>query len=637
MFLDYTDRLNRIAKLAGMLDFTKFRPLYPTLRACKKYIAELDKYFEVRKLPIRLLVGDEKAIGYLVKMCPRLKGVEVCTLEEIKDKDLGDFRNCTIFVIGTNISKILWTETDMYNKHPNCRICSIFEYMEYNGVIVRYPFWQNNESLKIKLFSFFKYMLSYEKINRIINFLFRIFNLNKNLIIYLPSFLQRELIFCANKAYKSGYLDEKERELLLKKLMGFCVLEKDILGLKEHISTYAEFYDESYKDYIIEIDKIVLEMKESIARRTQKDVILNWVDAISNNRLKEEMPFLYQLSLKKGSMKSEYAYTCMPHTTPTMKTILTGEDPIEGRMYDYQFLNDEMELLKQLKKNGYQFLYFGDVFWQDKIIPRKYRGISADEEKTNISTEYLWNASNYLATSSEKPVFLLIHGIYETHGPYLCPDSDELRGPNKQRNQLISSAWLDKQYEFYSNVMGEKSLQIYMGDHGSADLYAYENNRCNVMFFVRNADIWINFNKGLFSLKKFPQFIGYLLKWNNLTEDDLLDEFAISCMYDYYSKGMVDEALKDPAILRDKNRWMQCKTIRNKEYAYVLYFDGEEMFYLLPNETDNLIEQTEYTDIIQKMREKLGTEFIDIYKEDYFANSRKLYEAYAKIKNEKKR
>ncbi|MDE6529762.1 MAG: hypothetical protein K2K96_03190, partial [Lachnospiraceae bacterium] len=145
MSLDYTDRLNEIAKTAGMFDFTRFRPLYPTEKACKKYMAELDKYFEVRKLPIRLLVGDENSIRYLIKMCPRLEGVEVCTFEEIKDRDLEDFRECTIFVMGINIQKILWVETDIYNKHPNCRICSIFEYMEYNGVIVRYPFWQNKE------------------------------------------------------------------------------------------------------------------------------------------------------------------------------------------------------------------------------------------------------------------------------------------------------------------------------------------------------------------------------------------------------------------------------------------------------------------------------------------------------------
>lgn len=635
MILDYTDRLNRIAKSAGMFDFTRFRPLYPTKKAFNKYIAVLDKYFEERKLPIRLIVGDEKSIGYIIKMCPSLEGVEVCNFEEIKDKDLSGYKECTIFIIGNNILKVLWVETDIYNKHPNCRVCSIFEYMEYNGVIVRYPFWQDKESLKIKLRTFFKYILSYERLNRLANSLFRIFKFNKNLIVYLPSFLQRELVFCTNKAYRSGYLDDKEREILLKKLMGFSVLEKDILGLKKHISSYVEFYDESYKDYIIEIDKIVLEMKDNIARRTQKDVILNWVDMISNNRLKEEMPFLYQLSQKKGSMKSEFAYTCMPYTTPTLKTILTGKDPIEGRLFDYKLLNDEMNLLKQLKKNNYRFLCFGDVFWENKTTPRKYRGISADEQRTNISTEYLWNAFNYLATSNNKPVFLLIHGIYETHGPWFCPDSDELRGANTKKNQQIASAWMDKQYEFYNNVMGEKSLQIYMGDHGLEGSYIYENNRCNVMFFVRNSDVLIDFTKGLFSLKKFPQLIGYLMKWNNLTEDDLLDESAKSCMYDYYGLEKINNVLKDSAELRDKNSWMQCKVIRNKKYTYVLYFDGEEMFYALPNETENLIDRPEYADIIQEMRQKLGTEFIDIYKEEYFVHSRKLYEAYAKIKDEK--
>lgn len=635
MFLDYTDRLNRIAESAGMLDFTKFKPLYQTGKACKKYISILDKYFEERKLPIRLILGDVEPIRQIIKMCPGLTGTEVCTSEELKDKDLTSYRECTIFVVGNNRRDTLRFETELYNMSPRCRICSIYEYLEYNNLQVRYAFWNNKQSFIEKMRSLFKYMMSYKSLNKLLNVPVQKLKPNTKLVIYLPSFLTWETIFCANQDFKNGYLEEEERRILLKKLMGFCVIEKDILGLKKYINIYADEYDESFRSYIEKIELLISEMKEKIAQRKYRDIIVNWVDAVSNNRLKEEMPFLYHLSMEKESVKSEYAYTCMPWTTPTMKTIMTGKDPIEGRLYDYKLLNDKMELLSQIKKNGYQFLYFGDAFYSEKIIPNKYQGIPLDQMRSNISTASLWNAVNRLAVKGNKPYFMLIHALHETHGPYFCPESDKLRVFYKGYERT-ASAWIDKQYEFYADIMGDKSLQIYMGDHGDHGKYkyAYQNEKINIMFFLRNIPKIIDFSKGMFSLKNFPQLIYYLMEWDNVAEEELLSEFAISDSYDYYSEAHVKMIISNVDRLYDKKEWMQFKTIRDKTYAYVLFFDGEEIFYDLKNESENLIDRPEYAEIIQRMRKRLGTEFIDIYKEDFFIRSRDLYEAYEKIKNQ---
>lgn len=636
MFLDYSDRMNRIAKSAGMFDFTRFRPLYPTKKAFNKYITVLDQYFEVRKLPIKLIVGDEKSIGYVIKMCPSLEGVEICNLEEIKNKDLSGYKECTIFIVGKEVFDTLQLETELYNRSPKCRVCSIYEYLEYNNLQVRYAFWNNKQSFVEKMRSFFKYMMSYKALNKLLNMPVQKLRPNTNLVIYLPSFLYRETIFCANQAFKSGYLEEEERQISLKKLMGFCVLEKDILGLKKYINIYADEYDKSFRRYIEEINLLISEMKERIAQRKHRDVVVNWVDSISNKRLKTEMPFLYRMSMDEGSMKSEYAYTCMPWTTPTMKTIMTGKDPIEGRLYDYKMLNDEMELLRQIKNNGYQFLYFGNAFWQKKIIPKKYQGFSPDCMRTYISTEYLWNAANRLATENDTPYFVLIHGLYETHDPYFCPDSNKLSmvtSSIEEEEKEISSKWMDKQYEFYMDLIGEKSLQIYLGDHGDHEkyVYAYQNERLNIMFFLKNSPKKLDFSRGLFSLKKFPQLINYLMGWEDVNEEELFSEYAVSNNYDSYNEKAVADIIRNVASLKDKRAWMQVKTIRNKNYAYVLYFDGEEIFYDLKDESENLIDQSEYADIIKNMREVMGKEFIDIYKEDFFVHSRKLYEAYENL------
>lgn len=635
MSLDYTEKLNQIAERAGMFEFTKFKPLFWTKRSCKKYIAVIDNYFESRKFPIRLILGDAEAIHQIMKMCPALTEKEICKMEDLQNKDLKDYRNCTILVVGKDALDTLNLERELYNKGPGCRVCSIYEYLEYQRQHVRYTFWKK-KSFKEKMRSLFKYMMSYKNINKLLNVLVRRLKPNTDLVIYLPSFLSRETIFCASQAFKSGYLDEEERRIVLKKLMGISVLEKDIIGLQNYINIYAKEYDEQFRSWMEEITLLISEMKKKIANRKHKDVIVNWVDSVSNNRLKEEMPFLYHLSMEKESMKSEYAYTCMPWTTPTMKTIMTGKDPIEGKLYRYKFLNDEMELLREIKKNGYQFLYFGNALWQKKIIPKKYQGILPEQMRTYISTEYLWNAANRMATGKNVPYFLLIHELSETHDPFFCPDSGELKIATHDRNgkeKEISSKWMDRQYEFYLDLIGNKSLQVYLGDHGDHEkyVYAYQNNRLNIMFFIRNSVKKVDFSKGMFSLKKFPQLINYLMGWENVTEEQFLDEYIISDSYDYYSEKDVKGIIGSDAGLKDKRGWMQVKTIRNQEYAYVLFFDGEEMFFALPNETENLIDRPEYADMIAEMKEKLGTEFIDIYQEEFFVHSRKLYEVYSKL------
>lgn len=638
MAKDFTERLNILAKKAGMFDFLKIKTFYKTRKLIGQSILSLYEYFDSMGLPIKLICGDVQLIEEMIRVCPDLVNIEICSAEQLRNKDIQRFKECTILVVGDKMIDTLRVETLIYDKLPVCRVCSIYEYLQFNGINTKTLFWKTEENfypkdtLKKKVKCYFYHIMSYKKINNIFSPLIKKLNTNTNSSILL----HRETIFCANKTLLNGYLTEDESKIQLKKLMGFCVIEKDILGLKRWIQQYIDCYDKSYEKYLIQVNEIISEMKEKIANRKSKDIILNWVDSISNKRLKTEMPFLYALSNRSESIKSEYAYTCMPWTTSTMKTIMTGMDPIKGQFHKYHMLNNNMKLLKQLCKHGYRFLYFGNGFWQEKIIPAKYQGLSLKYIKTFISTEFIWNALNYLANTKDQPQFILIHQLFETHQPFFCPDIAEFtrtsEGENEKEKQK-SAAWIDKQYEFYTDIMGDKSMQIFMGDHGDMLLnYAYLNDRLNIMFFIRNAYHKIDFSKGLFSLKDFSKLIDCIMGWGKVegqsSIDDFVTKYAISHEYDKYEKFRVDTICSDKEKLKDKHMWMQLKTIRTKEYAYVLFFDGEELFYKLPDESKNLINEPEYADIIQDMRRKLGNEFIDIYKEDTFIQSRKLYEAY---------
>lgn len=643
---DFTDRLNIVAKKAGMLDFLKMKSFYKTQKLIGQKLILLYEYFSSMGFPIELICGDEQLIKEMIKLCPDLSNIEVCSVEQMIDKDIQKYKECTILVVGNKKIDTLRVETLIYDKFPVCRVCSIYEYLEFNGINTKTLFWKSKRGIfwpqkhidKVKCYYF--HIISYNKIFKMLFPLIKKINKNTNSSIYL----HRETIFCANKMLMNGCLTKDEQKVQLKKLMGYCVIEKDILGLKRWIQQYADCYDKSFEKYLIQVDEIISEMKEKIANRKSKDIILNWVDSISNKRLKTEMPFLYSLSKSSKSIKSDNAYTYMPWTTSTMKTIMTGIDPISGQFHKYSMLNGNMRLLKQLNKHGYRFLYFGNGFWQEKIIPAKYQGLSMKNIKTFISTEFIWDAMNYLACSKDQPQFILIHQLFETHKPFFCPDIAEFtktsEGQNEKEKQK-SAAWIDKQYEFYTEIMGNKSMQIFMGDHGDMLLdYAYLNDRLNVMFFIKNAYRKIDFSKGLFSLKDFSKLIDCIMEWGEMKNqnlmNDLFTEYVISHEYDKYEKFRVDMICSDKEKLKDKHMWMQLKTIRSKEYAYVLFYDGEELFYKLPDEGNNLIDDPEYADMIQNMRSRIDDiKFVDIYTEEAFIQSRKLYEEYNNLARER--
>lgn len=637
MAKDFTQRLHRIAKRSGMFDFAKVQSFSKTRKLIKKYIPLIDDYFRSKEIPIKIICGDAFSIKKCIELCPSLTETEICLSDEVMNKDFSVIKNGTILIARDEMEETYRLEAEIYNLSLDCRVCSIYEYLELQKVNARCSFWNyysfswNLQSLKGYIRSLFLHFVSYEKINLFLNDFIRKFHKNSNIQIYLPSYLTNEKIFCAQQSLRAEkWLDKDEKRMQLKKLMGYHVIFKDIIGLKKLICQYAKEYDNSFIQYNSFIDEIISDMKEKIAKRKSKDILINWMDAVSNNRLKEELPFLYSLSTERSSIKSEYAYTCMPWTTPTLKTIMTGKYPIEGRLYDYKFLEDDMELIKQMETHEYRFKYFGHPFFSVKIIPKRYKGKREKTIRSSVSTEYMWNALNYLSMTKDTPQTILIHQLFETHEPYFCPEIEKEMEIDKKK--LLSSAWIDRQWKFYIEIMGDKSVQIYIGDHG-IEPYAYLNNRLNVAFFVRNAIKRIDFSKGMFSFKNFPQLIYYIMDWEmDCKEQEVMTDYVISESFDYYNKGNVERILQDVDALSDKRKWMQVRSIRTKEFVYVLLFDGEEMFFKLPDENKNLIDEPEYREKIKEMRENLGKEFVDIYQEDFFVHSRKLYEAYEKLK-----
>lgn len=634
----YTQQINVIAKNAGMFDFTKKPFVFSTYRLVVNSLSRICSYFEDNKFPIRLIFGDPKTIECLVQFCPAIADIPAFPTKEIKNLDITEYRNCTILIAQESFFDTVRFETEVYNISPACKVCSLYEYLEWNHINIRLPFWSIKKSTLLEKGKFaFHYMLSYEWFNCIINPFYYKIKKNTHLSPYRFNFINREMVFCAYRTLTSGFLSSEEKKIQYKKFMGYSVLEKDIIGLKKYIQEYSDCYDQDYKKYIDQIEQLILSMKNRIAARQSKDILLHWVDSISNKRLASEMPFLYHLSQAENSIKSEYAYTVMPWTTVAMKTILTGKKPIEGKLYQLDILPEDIALFQTLRKHGYDFRYYGSVYGQMKIFSRKHKGMTMNSMNTYVSTEYLWDALDDLAYKKDAPAFLLIHTLCETHVPYFCPESKHLlEKVYLDEDKHFASAWMDQQYEFYMDLLGQKPVQIFMGDHGEHDKYKYDylDGKVHVAFFVNNPIQKFDFSKGMFSLVNFVALLNVIMGWEDPVSANPLTECVITESYDYYGRGKINEVIDsgDKALLLDKGAWMQHKSIRNREYEYVRYFDGEEFLFDLCDENTNLIGDGEYRELLEKFRSELGTEFVDIYQENCFALTRKLYEAYRNVK-----
>lgn len=489
-----------------------------------------------------------------------------------------------------------------------------------------------------------------------------ILNLNVDCVI-LGSYLNKQLFFeeLNNVGYQGriidlfdyleGYIDDHYADYrmayetrqaylgadgsnkieLLQKLIKEYLLLKDFENsfyyIEEYISNHYPGY-EQYKKLQTDLKLFLQEIKEYIAARNKRDIIINWVDALSYYDI-YKFPFLQQKA--KGGVCFENAYTVMPWTTETTKTILYGEYPIEGKLFlKEQLSKDTVKLLRILSENGYGFGYCGmprvaKLFDEWVIAP-----VACYDNKYSGSMQKQWDALGILC-QSETPMCILIHSLRETHEPFICGEGDtfiRFGSTVKDWSQElcikqadISGKYIDKQIAFYEKYYGENAIEIYMSDHGRVGNSPMNEKKIHTMLIINGRDFQPKSVTSMFSLVKFPELIQSLIMnaddWNNLTDD-----YVVIQNLDAYDDKVVQDTLSG-RLSRDE--MYQCRGIVTLTDKYFLYAYGKEYYYNGQENQINEIDNPQYKERIQKLRKLCGDEFIDIFQFDKFKYSRSLY------------
>lgn len=426
----------------------------------------------------------------------------------------------------------------------------------------------------------------------------------------------------------------QERRDALKKLIREYLLIRDFSSAFRYIDVYLSEQDEDaaiYQKLKEDLQELFVKIKSEINARKCNDIIVQWVDAVSYSHL-QDFPFLK--SKAAHGINFEHAYTVNPWTTETMKVLLYGEYPIEGKLFLRDtFTSENTKLLKLLASNGYRFAYLGMNKYGKLYDGQTIICPELNFRKDDSSIPRQWNALSLLC-KVEQALCLLVHTFHETHEPYICGEiepyqkfacTEEDWSKDECRKQAeVSGRYMDGQYAFYDEIIAGAGIsKVYMSDHGRITNSIMRESRIHTFFVIDYPGVKHETVKGIFSLINFYDVIDYLL--NGKTDfRQLASEYAIVEALDYYDISIIKMTMNNPRYSQLEG--LQRRGIITLEDRYCRFAGGRECFFIKEDDKNDLIGDQKYETRIEELRKLCGDEFIDIYQYDKFKYSRMLYE-----------
>lgn len=437
-----------------------------------------------------------------------------------------------------------------------------------------------------------------------------------------------------------------ERVLLVKKqlnksfdlnglyeLFFVLLLAKDFIGLFENIQKYM--IEVEHQSEIIsfrnEIHNLLYEIKNEIRNKKNERIVIQLMDSLMPFEL-EDMPYLE--SVTKSSLVFENAYTVTPWTKATYFTLFCKKKAIDDNIYDKDYkigIKQENSIfLKILEDNNYTFKHFGEPV---AIIDQAYNYDVSNSSEHKLISVSQWNALNQLVNEVDNTVYW-IHSM-ESHASYSSlrtenkiyeiasagSDGERLARVNRE-TALIS---LDEQISFFDWFLSESDIKIYMSDHGK-----FTQNMFQTVCFVKGNDIPKMKIEKTFSYYNFDLLIKYLLKYNEVSLEDIISDYAIIQDIDAYGVKRINEHLKLDLVYYGS--LLGKKGIATSSDLYIKWNDDTEYYYVKPDFKFNKIGFAQYKsriDYLKKIYEECN---IKLLENDYLLRNSKIMECVGRYK-----
>jgi hypothetical protein len=370
-----------------------------------------------------------------------------------------------------------------------------------------------------------------------------------------------------------------------------------------------------------------------------KDVALFLVDAIRMTDIRPDgggpsaMPFLQ--SVAKDAMTFVRAFSPALYTLPAVPCMLTGRLPLDDGLYARRTMRvAESPLLTELSRRGYRLYNY--VSWKDvfsgepQVTPVKVTapGDTRPRLSRAVTSRLLWHYACRLAADEGVPSCSLLHLFYETHDPHLCGhhrrrpvhhlfyeylgDPDPGITAAEYREQFVEClAYLDAQLEFYFGLLPPDMVKVVFGDHGQvaerilddpADLgpmLSWHDDRIRVALVVQAPRVAGFTYDGLFSMLDLgPLVLGAV---DGTVSIPARESVPVQCdpIYNPRLREIFASVGCEPYL-------RGFKALRGARDKYVVYEDGAEEYYVLPDEMRNRIDERPLAGAVARMRSRLA-------------------------------
>jgi hypothetical protein len=412
-------------------------------------------------------------------------------------------------------------------------------------------------------------------------------------------------IYCEKKIQ---YLSKNNvlKEFYLKRIIFMCLYIKDFVYAKKYIDEYVlEKY--SCSDELMaawtEIEELLMRIKNALLNKNAKDAIMFWVDGINNKEAKK-IPFLN--NLEKNSVSFEKAYTAAPWTSQVLKAIMCGKYSVDDKSYLIENISSENSpFLRVLEKNGINFICCSFL----KSYFDKHYASKENIDKCTATSMCFWSAISEILRH-KKPTFILAHELANTHYPWISISNERERlDHNNSAQKEESLLYAGEQLEFYSSLLPENMIKIFMSDHSTGKYRHYYY--FNVLLKLQGTGLKAKKVEKIFSYIKFHKLIEWLYNPSSILFEKLFSDYAEVQDVDYYNRRSMNLKLQHGI-----HEMFGIRAIITDNETYVIKNDGVELFY-----NNKFGKDAISLERLNKLRTMAGNYHIDPWSDKKFKNS----------------
>lgn len=443
-----------------------------------------------------------------------------------------------------------------------------------------------------------------------------------------------EMLFYVKKKYYTSQ-NECLQSYYLQKIIFLYYHIRNFEDGEKYIHEYIRIRPEAesrYMEFLQAVHLLLAEIKEAIAQKKKKDIVIYWLDALTFGE-DEKMPYLK--SVDEKSMVFKKAFTVMDTTNMAANAMFRQEMPLESRRFWHKEKINESALLTYLNEREYQLYYYGleGLFTNDKVVNVKKEHIGY------VSTSNYWRMLCDMG-EAETPGVRIVH-IFGCHTPYLssdlngerylpmdslfCKQSEEMDSLVYQQRKF-SMQYEDRQLGFYDKLIKSEAT-IYFSDHGCQG-YAKNNlpDLYHIIFKLKSNLTGRGETERIFSIVHFDRLVKFLLEPETYKFDDIFSETAHIQSFPIYSKSHVKEVYK--IIHFNERLILGYRGLIKGNYAYFLYDYGLDVCYELKGSKSFLMGYNRSKELRSELRSEIGENWINLEADEKFKYAKLLMPVY---------